>query len=341
LSRRRPAEAFAILLHQFASPVAGLLAVAVVVSLIYGEVVEAVAIAAVLAVNAAIGFVTEIRAVRSMEALRKLGKVTTRVRRGGRMMVTPAEGLVPGDIVLLEGGDIVTADLRLIDARNMSADESALTGESVPVEKSPKPDPADAAVADIRSIAFKGTAITRGGGAAVVVHTGMDTELGRISALVEEAKPVRSPLERQLDQLAGHLIWVTVVLCAIIGAVGIFSGKDIFLMIEAAIALAVAAIPEGLPIVATMALARGMSRMAKQNALIERLSAVETLGATTIWRRRCFATTPNWTVAGARHRVIRSRSRCSTPAGRRGWSGPICRSVRRGSAKWRLIPRPR
>ncbi len=282
LARRRPVSTLGILAHQFTSPVVVLLAIAAAVSLAYGEIIEAIAIGVVLIVNAAIGFVTEIRAVRSMEALRQLGSVTTRVRRDGRMTVVAAQDLVPGDIVILEGGDIVTADLRLIEASNLAADESALTGESMPVEKSTATARKDTPVAEIRSMAFKGTAITRGGGTAVVVGTGMNTELGRISALVEEARPERSPLEKQLDRLAGHLIWFTLLICAAIGLFGILSGGDMFLMIEAAIALAVAAIPEGLPIVATMALARGMWRMARQNALIERLAAVETLGATTI-----------------------------------------------------------
>jgi Ca2+-transporting ATPase len=282
LKRRPPVQAVTILVHQFASPVVLLLAVAAAVSLAYREVIEALAIGAVLLINAVIGFVTEIRAVRSMEALRKLGTVTTRVRRDGRIAEIPAQELVPGDIVVLEGGDIITADLKLVEVSNLAADESTLTGESVPVWKSLRPDPEDALLADIRSVVFKGTAITRGGGVAVAVRTGMQTELGRISALVAEAKPERSPLERQLDRLAGQLIWVTLAMCAVIGVVGVISGGELFLMIEAAIALAVAAIPEGLPIVATMALARGMLRMARQNALVERLAAVETLGSTTI-----------------------------------------------------------
>lgn len=282
LNQRRQANPFDILIHQFTSPVVLLLAIAAALSLVYGEVVEAIAIGAVLIVNAAIGFVTEIRAVRSMEALRHLATVTTRVRRDGSIIAAPAQDIVPGDIVILEGGDIVTADLRLIEAPNLAADESTLTGESLPVAKSIAPDRQDTPVADIRSMVFKGTAITRGGGIAVVVGTGMNTQLGQISALIEDAKPERSPLERQLDRLAGHLIWVTVMLCAAIGLFGVWSGGDTLLMIEAAIALAVAAIPEGLPIVATMALARGMWRMAQKSALVERLSAVETLGATTI-----------------------------------------------------------
>ncbi|MDH3665763.1 MAG: cation-transporting P-type ATPase [Paracoccaceae bacterium] len=282
LAHRRPVTALAILIGQLASPVVALLAAAAAVSFAYGQTIEALAIGAVLLLNTMIGYLTESRAIRSMEALRRLGTVTTRIRRAGRIMEVPAQDLVPGDIVLLEGGDIVTADLRLIEAPNLAADESALTGESVPVEKSAALVAAATPVAERGCMAFKGTAITRGGGIGVVVGTGMQTELGRISALVAEAKPERSPLERQLDRLARHLIWVTLALCAAIGAVGIASGEDLFLMVEAAIALAVAAIPEGLPIVTTMALARGMWRMARKNALIERLAAVETLGATTL-----------------------------------------------------------
>jgi Ca2+-transporting ATPase len=282
LARRQAASALHILASQFASPVVALLAAAAAMSLAWGELVEALAIAAVLLINAAIGFVTEIRAARSMEALRHLGAVTTRVRRGGHVLEVPAEGLVPGDVVVLEAGDIVTADLRLAEASSLTADESTLTGESVPVDKSAAPVAADTPPPERTSILFKGTAVTRGSATGVVIGTGMATELGRISALVEKAAPGRSPLERQLDRLAGHLIWITLGLSAAIGVAGVSSGEDPRLMIAAAIALAVAAIPEGLPIVATMALARGMWRMARRNALVERLAAVETLGATTL-----------------------------------------------------------
>lgn len=271
-----------ILRNQFESPVVGLLAAAAVVSFLFGEWKESAAIAVVLLINGLIGFSTEVRALRSMDALRALGNVTTRVKRDGRSSVINAEHLVPGDIVLLEGGDVVTADLRLIEASNLYADESALTGESVAVQKQTGPGDVDAPIAERSSMAYKGTSLTRGSGTGVVVATGMLSELGKISALVEQAKPEHSPLEKQLERLSGHLIGFTLVIVAVIGAVGIVSGQDTVLMIQAAIALAVAAIPEGLPIVATMALARGMWRMARQNALIERLAAVETLGATTV-----------------------------------------------------------
>ncbi|GBE42358.1 calcium-transporting ATPase 1 [bacterium BMS3Bbin10] len=282
LRARKTAGLLPILLNQFMSPVVALLAAAALIAFIFGEWKEAAAIAAVLAVNAAIGFTTELRAVRSMEALRTLATIATRVRRDGRLTELPAEQLVPGDIVVLEGGDVVTADLRLVEASNMAADESTLTGESLAVAKNVRPVAAGEPLAERTPMAFKGTSITRGSGLGVVVATGMQSELGRISRLVEEARPEHSPLERQLERLSGHLIIFTVVIVAIIGALGIASGKDVFLMVEAAIALAVAAIPEGLPIVATMALARGMWRMARHNALIERLAAVETLGATTV-----------------------------------------------------------
>ncbi len=169
-----------------------------------------------------------------------------------------------------------------MEASHLGADESTLTGESVAVEKATAPVAADARLGDRHSMLFKGTSLTRGSGVGVVVATGVATELGHISKLVEEAEPETSPLERRLAKLSSQLVWAVIALTLIIAAVGVIEGKNTFLMVEAAIALAVAAIPEGLPIVATLALARGMLRMARQNALIERLSAVETLGATTV-----------------------------------------------------------
>ena len=279
---RRPVSALDVLVHQFQSPVVYLLAAAAALAFYFGEIEEGGAIVVVLAINALIGFVTEIRAARSIEALRALGTKSARVRRDGHTRLIPAESLVPGDIVLVEGGDSISADLRLVEASHLGADESTLTGESVAVEKSTAPVAADARLGDRHSMLFKGTSVTRGSGVGVVVATGIATELGHISKLVEEAEPETSPLERRLTKLSGQLVWAVIALTLIIAAVGISEGKNTFLMVEAAIALAVAAIPEGLPIVATLALARGMWRMARQNALIERLSAVETLGATTV-----------------------------------------------------------
>ena len=275
-------SAWAILAEQFRSLLVALLAVAAVLSIAFGEWVEGVAILAVILVNAAIGFVTELRAVRSMEALQRMGSVDAKVRRAGQVQEIPAEKLVPGDIVILEGGDIVTADLRLIEASKLQADESALTGESVPVDKQVEPVDEEAPLAERASMVHKGTAVTRGSGEGVVIATGMDTELGHISSLVEEAEEKSTPLEERLDKLGRRLVWITLVIAALVAIAGIVAGKDLLLMIETAIALAVATVPEGLPIVATIALARGMRRMAQRNALINRLSAVETLGATNV-----------------------------------------------------------
>jgi Ca2+-transporting ATPase len=279
---RRKASALAVLLHQFRSPVVYLLSAAAALAFYFGELEEGAAIAAVLAINALIGFLTELKAARSIEALHALGTHSARVRRDGHVRLIAAEQMVPGDIVLLEAGDVISADMRLVEASNLAADESTLTGESVAVDKTTQPVAAGARLADRASMLFKGTALTRGSGVGVVAATGLATELGRVSQLVEEAAPGSSPLEKKLARLSGQLVWAVLILTALIAGVGLTTGKDAFLMVEAAIALAVAAIPEGLPIVATLALARGMWRMARQNALIERLSAVETLGATTV-----------------------------------------------------------
>jgi len=271
-----------ILAQQFKSFMVLLLVIAACLSFVFGDWVEGVAIGVVILINAAIGFVTEIRAVRSMEALQKMGVVNTKVRRDGEIKEIPAQEIVPGDIVVFEGGDIVTADLRLFKASKLLADESTLTGESLPVSKNAEPLEEEVPLAERINILFKGTAVTRGAGEGIVVSTGMNTELGKISSLVEEAEEEVTPLEKRLDKLGHKLIWVTLVIVVFVALSGIFAGKEIFLMIETAIALAVATIPEGLPIVTTIALARGMWRMARRNTLINRLAAVETLGETSV-----------------------------------------------------------
>lgn len=284
-NRLRQAErrsAWDILIEQFKSLVVLLLVAAAGVSFAFGEWIDGIAIFVVVIINAAIGFVTELRAVRSMEALQEMGSVEAEVLREGKEHTVPAEELVPGDVVVLREGDVVTADLRLTDASKLQANESALTGESVPVGKKLEPLPEEIPLAERSNMVFKGTAVTRGSGHGVVVATGMETELGQISSLVEEAEEESTPLEKRLDQLGRKLIWVTLAIAALVAIIGIVRGREIFLMIETSIALAVAAIPEGLPIVATIALARGMRRMAQRNALVNRLAAVETLGGTNV-----------------------------------------------------------
>lgn len=282
LRTQRQRRGWSILIDQFRSLIILLLVAAAVVAWTFGETLEALAVGVVVLVNAGIGFATEFRAVRSMEALRKLGSVATRVVRDGTEQQVDASSLVPGDIVILEGGDMVTADLRILEASRLQTDESTLTGESLPVAKDVEKVSSDAILAERSSMLYKGTSITRGSSWALVVGTGMHTELGAISALVESAEAARTPLEKRLDHLGHVLIYVTLGIAAFATVSGVFQGKDLVLMIEMGIALAVATVPEGLPIVATIALAAGMRDMAQRNALINRLSSVETLGATTL-----------------------------------------------------------
>jgi Ca2+-transporting ATPase len=284
-NRLRHAEsrsAWLILADQFKSLIVMLLVAAAALSFAFGEWVDGIAIVVVITINAAIGFFTELRAVRSMEALRQMGSVNAKVRRDGQVQEVPAEELVPGDIVVVEGGDVVTADIRLVEASKLEANESALTGESLPVSKQVESLEGDIPIAERSNMLFKGTAVTRGAGEGLAVAIGMDTELGRISSLVEEAEEESTPLEKRLDQLGHRLVRITLGIIVVVAAIGILRGKQILLMLETAVALAVAAVPEGLPIVATIALARGMMRMARRNALINRLAAVETLGGTNV-----------------------------------------------------------
>jgi len=273
---------WSILWDQLASLIVVLLVVAAAVAFVFDETIEGFAIISVIFINAAIGFVTERRAVRSMEALRQLGRTTTTVRREDAVLSLPAEQLVPGDVVVLDAGDVLTADARLVTGSRVQVDESSLTGESLPVDKHVDQVAVDAPLSERTCMLYKGTAVTRGSGEAVVVATGMDTEIGAISSLVEAAEPETTPLEKRLDALARRLIGLTLAIAAIVSVVVVLSGRGLYFAVEIGIALAVATIPEGLPIVATVALARGMWRMARRNALVERLAAVETLGSTTV-----------------------------------------------------------
>lgn len=282
LSREEAKSALRILANQFKSIIVWLLVAAAATSFVLGDLAEGIAIVVVLLLNGAIGFFTELRATRSMEALMRLTEVRTRVRRNGKLREVDAHDLVPGDIVVLEAGDIVTADLRLVAASNLRCDESLLTGESVPVTKGVSTLAPDTVIGDRVNMAFSGTAVTQGTGEGIAVATGMESELGRISALAQTADSESSPLERRLDRLGHKLVWLTLGLAVLTSLAGILRGHQIADMVQTGVALAVAAIPEGLPVVATLSLARGMWRMAKRNALITHLSSVETLGATTL-----------------------------------------------------------
>ncbi len=282
LHRAEPVRLWAIFLRQFRSAVVLLLVAVAGLSIVFGDTPEAIAVVAVILINALIGFFTELSAVRSMEALHRLSTVSARVRRDGALAEIDSTELVPGDVVELEAGDLIAADLRLLSAHKLACDESALTGESAPVSKRSEALPVLTTLAERTNMAYKGTAISRGSGAAVVVGTAMQTELGAITQLVSEAKDEQTPLEKRLDALGRHLVWVILGVAALVAGLGIARGKDMVQMIETGIALAVASIPEGLPIVTTIALSRGILRMARRNAVVRRLSSVETLGSANV-----------------------------------------------------------
>lgn len=271
-----------IFIDQFASLVIALLAAAALLSWFTSDHLEAVAILVVLLINALVGFATEWEAGRALDALKRQAKTTARVRRDKRESTIDAEQLVPGDIVLLTAGDRIPADARIIEAVQLNAEESALTGESTTVEKSSSPVNSEAALAERSSMIYFGTAITAGRCVAVVVNTGAQTQLGRIGKLVAASAKERSPLEKRLAQLGQRLVYVVLLIALVVIAAGWLRGDGLWMMIEIGISLAVAAVPEGLPAVTTLILALGVLRMAKQRAIVRRLPAVETLGSATV-----------------------------------------------------------
>jgi Ca2+-transporting ATPase len=214
-----------ILFNQVKSLIVILLAVAAILSFAFQEWTDGIAIGSVIAINTAIGFFMELKAVRSMEALHRMEKVAARVRRSGHVREVTARQLVPGDIVLLEGGDIVSVDMRVVVAGKLQADESVLTGESLPVSKQTQSIDASASLGDRTNMLYKGTSVTRGSGEAVVTATGMATELGKITDLVQKAEDEVTPLEKRLDMLGRKLLWVTLLFIAVIAGTGIARGK--------------------------------------------------------------------------------------------------------------------
>ncbi len=273
---------FRIFLDQVTGPVVYLLAAAAILSFSFGDIPEGIFIIAVILLNAAIGFWMEFQARRSMRALREMDKLEADVLREGSWSFIDAVELVPGDMVRLEAGDLVPADGRVVEAAELEANESTLTGESLPVAKHSEALSEATVLADRENMLYKGTSITRGRARMVVTATGMRTEIGDISAMVESAEQEQVPLDQKLKKLTGTLIWVVLGMAAILGVVGTVTGKDAYTIIQTAIAWAIAAIPEGLPIVASIALARGMLRLGKENVIVKRLSAVEALGETNV-----------------------------------------------------------
>ncbi len=282
LAQQRTPGAGRILLRQFKSIVIIVLIVAGVIAAAMQQWPETVAIAAVIAINAVIGFVSEWRATQSMEALRRLSAQQTTVRRDGREERVRASQLVVGDVVVLRAEALVPADLRVLEVEGLQANEAALTGESAPIAKQAEPVAEETVLSERASLLFKGTTVVDGAGVGVVVATGMETEVGRIAALAASAEAAATPLQQKLDALGRRMAVLVLVTAVVIAGVGVAAGRAWLLMVETSLALGVAAIPEGLPIVATIALAWGMWLMARRNALVNRLPAVETLGATRV-----------------------------------------------------------
>ena len=272
-----------IFLSQFKDLFTAILVVAAVISAFLEDWIEAVAIISIIVLNAAMGFVQEKKAEEAMAALKRMSVPEVAVVRSGQTIVTTSRNIVPGDVVILETGNIIPADGRLIDAVNLDVEEAPLTGESVPVNKSAaQVYRHDVAVADRRNTVYRGTTVTRGRGIVVVTDTGMDTELGRIAGLLQAVEDERTPLQRRLDHLAKVLAIVALGIVALLFAIGIMQGESVETMLLTSVSLAVAAIPEAMPAVVTIALSLGAQRMLRRKALIRRLPAVETLGSVSV-----------------------------------------------------------
>lgn len=283
LAEKQKTPLWRMLLTQFQDFMVLVLLGATLVSAFLGEYSDAVTIMAIVVVNAILGFAQEYRAEKSLEALKQLTAPYSRVIRGGIEQKVPARELVPGDIIVIEAGDRLPADGRLIEAVNLEIEEAALTGESVPVRKvADRVYAWDTGLGDQKNMVFVGTSVTRGRGLAVITATGMGTEMGRIAGMIQGAEEQDTPLQRRLDQLGKYLVWGCLGVCGVVVLTGIFRGESIFLMAMSGISLAVAAIPEGLPAIVTVALALGVQRMIKRNAIVRKLPAVETLGCTTV-----------------------------------------------------------
>ena len=246
-------------------------------------ITDTIIILIVVIANAIIGVLQENKAEKSLEALQKLSSHVAKVMRNGKLEVVPSRELVPGDIVILETGDYVPADLRIIEAINLKSQEAALTGESVPVEKmSEKIEDEKIGIGDRINMLFSSSLVTYGRGKAIVVDTGMNTEVGKIADIINSAEEGETPLQVKLNKLGKTLGILALIICFVIFGIGLLYGKDVIEMFLTAVSLAVAAIPEGLPAVSTIVLAIGVQRMVKKNAIVKKLPAVETLGSATV-----------------------------------------------------------
>lgn len=281
LPEKRKKTRTQLFLEQFKNYLIFILLIAAVIEIFLAKYTESAAIFAVLLINAVLGYTQEYRAQTSIEALRKITAPKCKVLRDGERTQIEAAKLVPGDIIFLETGDKVPTDSRLIEAANLYVQESSLTGESIPVEKTPDALSGDLQIGERRNMLFSGTIVVNGRGTAVVTATGANTEIGKIAEFIQSEEE-STPLEKKLEQLSVHIGYTVAFVSAVIFIAGLLRGEEIFNLFLTTVSLSVAAIPEGLPIVVTITSALGIQRMAKKNALIRKLPSVETLGSTTV-----------------------------------------------------------
>ena len=283
LAHKKGASIFQMFLEQLKDYMVLILIAASVISIIVGEVTDSLVIIGIVIINAVLGVIQEYRAGKALEALKKMTAPNAKVIRDGEPFVIPARELVPGDLVLLETGDYVPADVRLVQSVNLKVEEAALTGESVPVEKHAEAVlSGDIGLGDQINSGFMSTLVTYGRGSGVVTETGMSTIIGKIAEMIQEEDNEDTPLQKKLTKMGKLLGTGCLVICGVVFAMGLIRGEPILEMFMTAISLAVAAIPEGLPAVVTIVLALGMQRMAKHNSIMKKLHAVETLGSTTV-----------------------------------------------------------
>ncbi|HEX6890171.1 MAG TPA: cation-transporting P-type ATPase [Chryseolinea sp.] len=282
VDEKKQVSAFTILLRQFSNPIVWILIVAALVAFSFNHSLEGIAVTIVIAINTLIGFFMERQALRSMEKLRTMAATKAKVLRNGKIEEIDSAMIVPGDILHVQEGDVVTADARILEHNRLAVKEAALTGESIQVDKTTERLNEDVGIADQKNMVFKGTIVSRGSAKMVVTSTGGGTELGKIAHMTGEAKKVATPLNKKLRTLTKKLIWLTLVLAVAIFVSGVIRGEDLTIIIETAIALAIACIPEGLPVISSVTLGKGMLRLADHNVIVKTLESVQTLGETEV-----------------------------------------------------------
>ncbi len=282
LQAEKKVSTWILLLDQFKSPVVLTLIMATFISAVMGEWVDAIAIVSIVVVNGIIGYLQEAKAEAAVDALKQLAAPKCRVWRSGNILEIPAKEVCLGDILLVEAGDYVAADARLLGANQLTADEALLSGESLPSKKALGEVPQSASLADRSNMIFGGTAIASGSGRALVTAIGMQSEIGRIAGMLDASEKSATPLQERLEEVSSKLLLLCVAVVGLVALLGLLHGEKWLNVLMSAISLAVAAIPEGLPAVVTLALALSIRRMTRRNAIVRHLPAVETLGSTDV-----------------------------------------------------------